>query len=117
MNRWIELLVLMVFSPMTNILRHVERYRTICAPRERLSSATTGSQRAALGASRGRLSSATTTSQWAALRKTAVCNGENPVVKKDKDCVENTPVDVVAKSCAEAKSCVVHGVDEAEANA
>ena len=49
---------------------------------------------------------------------------KNPVVEEGKDCDTNTPVGDVVKSCAdevvdalEAKSCVVPGVDEAEANA
>ena len=95
------------------------------APRKGLSSATSASQRAALefalvevgDAPRKGLASATSTSQWAALREADVCNDENPVVEEDKDCDENAPLGDVVKSCAEAKSCVVHGVDEAEADA
>ena len=75
-NRRIGLLVIMVSGPMTNILRMLRGTETICAPRERLSSATTASQRAALDDPRGRLLSATTTSQWAALREADVCNDE-----------------------------------------
>ena len=89
------------------------------APRKGLVSATTASQRAALEvrAPRGGLSSATTTSQWAALREADVCDDENPVVEEDKDCDQNAPLGDIVKSCAEAKSCVVHGVDEEEADA
>ena len=69
----------------------------VCAPREGLASATAAPHRAAV--------------------EVAEVREENPVVEEDKACDENTPVDGVVKSCAEAKSCVVHGVDEAEAHA
>ena len=90
---------------------------TILAPRERLSSATAAKHWAALDAPRGKLPSATAAPHWAALEVADVCEDENPVVEEDKDCDENAPLGDVVKSCAEAKSCVVHGVDEAEADA